>query len=258
MKALWLHINHGWRWVGTAFSFLVFGGGGVLLPVIVVPVLWLFYRDEQVRQSAAKRFIHHSFRFYIGMMRCLGVLSYQVEGIRKFEGAQLVLANHPSLIDVIFLIALLPNANCVVKGRLVQNPFTRGPIRTAGYIINDGSEDVLDLARAAFRRGEALIVFPEGTRTEPDQMPLFKRGAAQIAVRTGADISPVLIECSPTTLTKSDRWYEVPDRKVHIRIQVKDIIPADQYMAPVSPAKLARTLTRDLNEYFNKELRVYE
>ncbi|WP_261844150.1 lysophospholipid acyltransferase family protein [Aliamphritea ceti] len=258
MTVIGRSLNHIWRWIGTAFSFLVFGIGGVLLPVIVVPVLNLLYRDVNKRQSAAKRFIHHSFRFYIGMMRFLGVLTYQIDDVEKFRGAQLVLANHPSLIDVIFLIALLPNANCVVKGRLVQNPFTRGPIRTAGYIINDGSEDVLAMAKDAFVRGEALIVFPEGTRTEPDQAPLFKRGAAQIAVRTEADISPVLIECSPTTLTKSDRWYEVPDKKVHVRIQVQDMILAEQYMAPVSPAKLARVLTRDLNEYFNKELKVYE
>ncbi len=258
MTVMGQSINHLWRWMGTAFSFLVFGVGGVLLPVIVVPVLYLLYRDVTKRQSVAKRCIHHSFRFYIRMMRFLGVLTYQVDDVGKFRGAQLVLANHPSLIDVIFLIALLPNANCVVKGRLVQNPFTRGPIRTAGYIINDGSEDVLAMAKEAFARGEALIVFPEGTRTEPDQTPLFKRGAAQIAVRTEADISPVLIECSPTTLTKSDRWYEVPDKKVHVRIQVQDMILAEQYMAPVSPAKLARVLTRDLNDYFNKELKVYE
>ncbi len=126
MSVIWQYINHGWRWVGTALSFMVFGIGGVLLPLIVVPVLYIVYRDVHARQSAAKRFIHYSFRFYVGMMRWLGVLDYQMEDVGKLKGAQLVLANHPSLIDVIFLIALIPNANCVVKGRLVQNPFTRG------------------------------------------------------------------------------------------------------------------------------------
>lgn len=257
---MWLYhkINHCWRWLGTALSFLVFGLGGVLLPLIVVPALYCLYRNPQRRASAAKRFIHHSFRFYIGMMRFLGVLSYEIEGIDKFRQAQLVLANHPSLIDVIFLISLLPNANCVVKGRLTQNFFTRGPIRAAGYIINDGNEDVLQAAEQAFANGEPLIVFPEGTRTEPDMSPQFKRGAAQIAVRTGANITPVLIDCNPTTLTKSDRWYQVPDQKVVMKLKVQNMLFADTYLTDDVPAKQARTLTRYLNDYFNKELKVYE
>ncbi|MEH6579252.1 MAG: lysophospholipid acyltransferase family protein [Amphritea sp.] len=251
-------LNHGWRWMGTALSFFIFGLGGILLPILVVPVLYLLPGDQLSREQRAQKVIHFAFRIYIGIMKFLGVLTYQISGLEKLQGAKLILANHPSLIDVIFLIAMVPNASCVVKGKLVRNPFMRGPIKAAGYIINDNASDVIAAAGETFRKGHALIVFPEGTRTTPTQMLQLKRGAANVAVRAEADITPVLIECSPTTLTKSDRWYQVPDKRVHFRLQVKDQIDVGQYLNNVSPSKGARMLTSDLSNYFNKELGQYE
>jgi 1-acyl-sn-glycerol-3-phosphate acyltransferase len=243
-----------WRWLATAFSFFIFGIGGILLPIIALPILYCLPATALEREAKAQALIHHTFRFYIQMMERMGVLSYELEGQEKLEYAQLILANHPSLIDVVFLIALVPNANCVVKGRLAKNVFTRGPIRTAGYIINDNNEHVIGMAKEAFNKGHALIVFPEGTRSTPDKKLTLKRGAANIAIRAKAEITTVLIECKPSTLTKNDRWYQIPKTKAHFKIQVKDKIEVQSYLAKDTPSVAARKLTTDLTDYFNKEL----
>jgi 1-acyl-sn-glycerol-3-phosphate acyltransferase len=112
-----------------------------------------------------------------------------------------VIANHPSLIDVVVLIAFIRDANCVVKQSLWDNPCMRGPIRAAGYISNSGSMDMLEEAAGALEQGQTLIVFPEGTRTTPGQAPEFHRGAAAIAVRGASVVTPVVISVTPTTLT---------------------------------------------------------
>lgn len=247
-------MKYSWRWLATAFSFFIFGIGGVLLPVIAFPILYCLPTTALKREAKAQALIHHTFRFYIEVMKRMGVLSYELEGKNKLGSAQLILANHPSLIDVVFLIALVPNANCVVKGRLAKNFFTRGPIRTAGYIINDNNEHVIDMARDAFAKGHALIVFPEGTRSTSEKKLVLKRGAANIAIRAKAEITTVLIECKPTTLTKSDRWYQIPKTKAHFKIQVKDKIEVQSYLTEDSPSVAARKLTTDLTNYFNKEL----
>jgi len=251
-------LNHAWRWLGTAFSFASFGIGGLLLPFIAMPALLLVPLKGNRRERRAQQVIHLTFRTYIGMMRALGVLSYEVKGLEKLSSARLVLANHPSLIDVIFLISLLPNANCVVKGKLLSNPFTRGPIRMAGYVANDDAEDVIAAADAAAEKGHALIVFPEGTRTTPGRELDMKRGAANIALRCELDITPVVIRCTPTTLTKQDRWYQVPAKRVHFSIDVRDPIEIEPFHAGVAPSRGARILTRYLNEYFNRELALHE
>ena len=248
--------NYCWRWLATAFSFFIFGVGGIILTFVVFPILSCVPAEKLDREARAKAIIHHTFRLYIELMRKLGVLSYEIEGLSKLKNAQLVLANHPSLIDVVFLIALIPNANCVIKGKLVRNPFTRSPVRTAGYIINEDNEHVLEQANDSFTKQHALIVFPEGTRSVPDNCLALKRGAANIAVRAEADITPIIIQCSPSTLTKKDSWYQIPKKRAHFKIQIKDKIAINPYLSGMPPSVSARRLTTDLTNYFNKELKL--
>ena len=165
-----------WRVIGTGLSFVIFGLGGVILPIIAVPLLFVTTRDRVLRERRAQKVIHHSFRVFVEVMRIIGILTYQIEGIEKVKTAKLILANHPTLLDVVFLISMVPNANCVVKGKLARNIFTRGAIKTAGYIINDDASDIITGASEAFEKKQALIIFPEGTRTTPPQPLKLKEG----------------------------------------------------------------------------------
>ena len=247
-----------WRFVGTALSFLIFGIGGLIIPIIL-PLIYLLPGNDQCRRKRGRTLIHHAFRTYIRIMKGLGVLTYEIEQIENLNGAKLILANHPCLIDVVFLLALIPNSSCVVKGRLLKNPFTRGPVKAAGYILNEEGEDVIGAASRLFEEGQSLIIFPEGTRTTPGKDLDFKRGAAQIALRTGADITPVIITCTPTTLTKQDRWYHVPKKRVHLHLRVNETLPVSPYINSQAAAPIqARRLTSDLQGYFTKELSRHE
>lgn len=42
----------------------------------------------------------------------------------------LILANHPTLIDTVFLMAFVKHADCIVNNNLWRNPFTGGPVRS--------------------------------------------------------------------------------------------------------------------------------
>ncbi|MBJ7550337.1 lysophospholipid acyltransferase family protein [Marinomonas ostreistagni] len=245
-----------WRWFATAFSFFVFGVGGITLSIVAFPILRCLPVTAVRRAFLAKRLIHLIFRFYIEMMRFLGVLTYQTKHLERLHNAKLVLANHPSLIDVVFLIALIPNANCVVKGKLTRNIFTRGPIKMAGYIINEENENVIELAREAIAEHDALIVFPEGTRSVPNEPITLKRGASQIALRVPADITPVIIQSFPSTLTKQDRWYQIPKTRVHFTLEVKPVISVQPYISDMRLPVAARRLSSDLAEFFNEELQL--
>lgn len=247
-------LEFGWRWFATAFSFFIFGVGGITLGIVAFPILRCLPISTERRSAYAKRIIHSIFRFYIEMMRSLGVLTYDVKHLDRLKDAQLVLANHPSLIDVVFLIALIPNANCVVKGKLTRNIFTRGPIKMAGYIINEENEHVIELAREAIAQNNALIVFPEGTRSVPNEPLILKRGASQIALRVPADITPVVIQSFPSTLTKQDRWYQIPKSRVHFTLEVKPVIPIQPYISDMRLPVAARRLSSDLAIFFNEEL----
>ena len=246
---------HGWRVLATGISFALFGLGGLLLRVLVFPLLALCVRDPQVRMRAARATIRAAFRAFVGIMRGLGVLRYETHGLDKLEReGQLILANHPTLIDTVFLIAFVRNADCIVKGGLWNNPVTGGPVRAARYIRNDRGPELVEDCIASLRAGGNLIVFPEGTRTPRGGAMQLKRGAANIAVRGARAVTPVLISCTPPTLGKGDKWWHVPPRQASFRIEVLDDIGVERFKdTGVSEVLAARRLTEHLQHLFLEE-----
>lgn len=248
-----------WRLIATALSFALFGMGGVLLRVLVFPVLALLPGNAEAHRYRARRVISWVFRAFIQFMFRSGVLTYEVQGAERLgRPGQLVLANHPSLIDVVALIAFIRDANCVVKQSLWDNPCMRGPIRAAQYISNSGSMDMLDEAAAALRSGQTLVIFPEGTRTTPGQPPEFHRGAAAIALRGARVVTPVTISVTPTTLTKAEPWYRIPPRRFHIHLRVGEDIDPQLFSAQGAAPIASRKLNEFLHHHFIKELAVDE
>ncbi|MFT0633873.1 lysophospholipid acyltransferase family protein [Pseudomonas sihuiensis] len=236
-------------------SFALFGVGGVLLRVLVFPLLSLLPGDTLRRRTRARAVVSRTFRLFVEFMFRTGVLTYEVEGAERLgRPGQMVIANHPSLIDVVVLIAFIRDANCVVKQSLWENPCMRGPIRAAQYISNSGSMDMLDEAAGALQNGETLIIFPEGTRTVPGSSPEFHRGAAAIAVRGASLVTPVVISVTPTTLTKAEPWYSIPSRRFHFRLRVGEDIDPRQFTEQAPLPIASRKLNDHLHQHFMKEL----
>ncbi|WP_284398428.1 lysophospholipid acyltransferase family protein [Dyella lipolytica] len=247
--------NYLWRLLATGMSFALFGLGGLVLRLIVLPLLGLLPGDALVRRRRARAAISKAFYLHVQFMYRSGVLIYDFEGAERLgRPGQMIIANHPSLIDVVFLIAHIRDANCIVKQSLWRNPFTRGPVRRAEYVSNNGSPDMLEQAADALREGQTLIVFPEGTRTKPGMPPVFHRGAAAIALRGARVITPVFIAVKPTTLTKAEPWYRIPARRVRVTLRVGQDIAPESFTADAPQPIASRRLNEHLHRLFLKEL----
>ncbi len=249
-------VDLGWRVCATAIAFTLFGLGGVFLGVTWFALLQVLVRNRALRVKYARLTIHHAFRGFIGLMRFLGILRYQVDGLERLGGGgQLVLANHPTLIDVVFLISLLPNADCVVRSGLARNPFTRGPVRASSYVCNDTGVDLIQECIRSVKAGSSLVIFPEGTRTPVNGAMRLQRGAAHIAVRGLCDVTPVTIRCVPLSLTKGLPWWKVPHQRMQFTIRVHDVIPVAPFIEQAGGelAIAARRLTEHLEHYFFTE-----
>ena len=150
---------YAWRLFATAYCFVCFGLGGLLLWLLVFPVLSLLVRDRCRLSLYARGLIRLAFRAFVGLMHRSGIYTYEVHGLDKLERrGLLILANHPSLIDVVFLMSFTARADCLIKAALLKNPFTRGPVRTAGYISNDGGPQMVEDGIASLRAGNNLII----------------------------------------------------------------------------------------------------
>jgi len=253
MKAL----GRAWRLLATGFSFVVFGLGCLLFTLTVVPVSGLI-RDELRSERFVKYLIHMFFRFFTALMQALGALTVETRHLdRLAQPGQLVIANHPTLIDVVFLVSFMPRADCVVKSSLLKNPLMRLPVKAARYITNDDPRAVIKAAGDSFARGNSLIVFPEGTRTTPGEEIELQRGAANIAVRTGQNLRPVMIDCTPPALTKNTPWYRVPERRLHMKFRVGEELDVSPYLEG-KPSITSRQLTAIIEDYFIRETAHHE
>ena len=248
-----------WRVFGTGISFVAFGVGGLVLQVVVLPALYLPVWNAARRQRWAREVIRFSFRCFIGFMHAVGVLRYRCTGRDRLDRrGLLILANHPTLIDTVFLIAFVKHADCVVNAELFSNPFTGGLIKAAGYLRNDAGVALMEASLASLARDSNLVIFPEGTRTPKSGGIHLKRGAAQVAIRGQRDITPVIITCTPPTLAKGERWWTVPARRAYFTIDVRDDIAVRPFIeqAP-EPAMAARHLTTHLEQFFTRESRAH-
>ncbi len=245
-----------WRLCATGLSFVVFGAGGMLLGFIFFPMLNVLVWNKQHRIRMARTTIRLAFRFFIGLMHGLGVLRYEIHGRERLaRDGLLVLANHPSLIDTVFLMAMVDHADCILKADLQTNFFTRGPATAAGYIFNNQGMELIHDCIQSLEQGSNLIVFPEGTRTGPDGLINLKRGAANIAVRAKRNVTPVIIQCQPRTLGKGDRWWLIPASTVTFNIVVQEDIDIARFIDDtVGEAVAARNLTAFLQTYFTEEI----
>ena len=181
------------------------------------------------------------------------MIALQVDQLDRLVALRgtIVVANHPSLLDVVFLISLVPQAQCVVKHQLWANRFLRGVVAAAGYIRNDlAPEELLARCTASLRAGDNLVIFPEGTRTRPGLPIRLQRGFANIAEASRADIQVVRITCSPTMLAKGVPWYGIPPRRGHFRLFVEHRVRFRDYPDTLSRALRVRRLTRDLEVFF--------
>lgn len=252
-------LNHHWRLVATAISFFCFGLGGLLLRVLVFPLLSLLPGERQDKIRRGQWWVHGSFYVFIGLMHRLGVMSYRFEGVEKLNRpGQLIVANHPTLVDVVFLISRMPAVNCIVKQALWHNPFTRGPVINAGYISNGDPETMIAECVDWLKNGGQLVIFPEGTRSVPGRPYQFQRGAAAIALQANAIVTPVTIRCAPSTLTKAEKWWQIPARRFHLHAQVGDDLPLERFLAEPSKTLAVRHFNQFLQDYFSQRRDMHE
>jgi 1-acyl-sn-glycerol-3-phosphate acyltransferase len=135
----------------------------------------------------------------------------------------IVIANHPTLIDITALMVAVGPACIVAKKALFSHPLVGPLLRACGHIAvgspGEGMASAVDQAEARLRAGHLVILFPEGTRSPVGGLGRFRLGAFELARRTGVPILPVRITAEPPALWKGLAWYAIPRQTVNFRLQ---------------------------------------
>ena len=156
-----------WRAARTGLGFLAFGLGSLVIAFVALPLGRIVARDDRRRQLQGQRAVHLAFRALLRIVWWLRVVRVRRQGAERLRGPgpRLVVANHPTLLDVVVLIACMPQADCVVKQAHWRNPVMRRVMMATGYLSNLDGEGLVAACVERLRQGRTLVLFPEGTRS---------------------------------------------------------------------------------------------
>lgn len=143
---------------------------------------------------------------WTGMMK----LDAAVLDSLRDEPGLIIVANHPSMLDALMLVARLPRSACIMKASLVHNPMLGPGARLARYIRNDSAHGMIHCAVNDLRAGGQLVMFPEGTRTTRAPVNPFHASFTLIAKRAQAPIQTVLIDTDSPYLGKGWPLWRLP------------------------------------------------
>lgn len=248
-----LALNKFWRMIATLFGFTLFGVGGLFISLFIFPPYNFLVRSQARQKKFARNVIRYSFTLFIMTIRFLGVIDYRFIDFQKLTNQKntIIVANHPSLLDFVLLASQIEHCSCIVKGALLHNFFLKRIVKAASYIPNNSSSDeLIKRCQQQLLPEDALLIFPEGTRTTYPNPLSLQRGAANIALRTGRDLQLIHITLTAPLLTKELKWYKVPPIKPTFTIKVGDKIN----LQPPNHEKSINIQARELTEHLRKAL----
>lgn len=179
----------------------------------------------------------------------------------RFEGRNnirddqpcIIISNHQSLADIMVLYGLLRNFKWVSKIQNFRIPFLGFVMRLNRYIEVDrmkGRSYLKMLARCEeeIRRGNSVLIFPEGTRSPDGRMHRFREGAFRLAVRVKVPIVPVIIDGTHEALPKKGFIFK---KRKKIIVRVLSPVPPSSW-GTEDPGQLMQIFQNLMESELNK------
>lgn len=168
-----------------------------LFTLIVYPIEWVIGKiNRKAKDKSSLRIVQGAFkviRFITGAKTTV----IGAERIPKDE-AVLFVGNHKSYFDIVIGYSIMPNlTGFVAKKELKKVPVISWWMRNLYCLFLDRKDPREGLKTILtgieyIKQGVSVVIFPEGTRAETDEMLPFHEGSLKFAEKTGCKIIPLV------------------------------------------------------------------
>jgi 1-acyl-sn-glycerol-3-phosphate acyltransferase len=135
------------------------------------------------------------------IIRAAGIeLRIEAEEPIDWARSYIFIGNHHSYMDIPCLLAAIPQpVRFMAKKSLFHVPIFGWGLSATGFIPIDRADSSkaarsFGMATARIRKGNSIVIFPEGSRSRERSLADFKRGAFLLALRGKLPIVPVAID----------------------------------------------------------------
>ena len=175
----------------------VFYLGYVLITVVLSTSFILLF--PLLKSSGRHRIAAAWCRSILRWLKLSCGISYTVEGAENLNRCPTVyLANHQSSFEAILFYQLIYPVSPILKRELLQIPFWGWALRLVKPVAIDRSKpreaarSLMAQGEAMLKEGNSIIIFPEGSRSEPGVVGRFSRGGTALAAAAEVPIVPIV------------------------------------------------------------------
>lgn len=234
------------NWIRTVVSFVVFILGSLYLNVLGFFVLTILgVTDER------KSFYHKQIQKMFRATACFipRVTNHTVGDVSTFEKPSIIIANHQSHLDLMYLLMLSPKIIVLTNQWVWRFPIYGNIIRYADFypIIDEGIESSLESLKNLVAKGYSIAIFPEGTRSADLAIHRFKKGAFYLAEKLKLDIQPIIFHGIGHVLNKKEFILQ----KGAVTIDILPRIASDDISFGADYSERTRHIRRYMTQHYD-------
>ncbi len=203
------------RSIFVLMCFAAFVLGAIFLNFIVFPIANFFLKDKQLLYFYSD-IIHNTWKWFVRILIFFKIIKLNITDLDNIKQIKqkIIVATHPSFIDILILIALIPRTTCIVKYSLSKNPILFNLVNSIFIMEDESLEKLKEHTKKMIDNGFNVVIFPMGIRHRRNEFPKIKKGAATIAMNANSNIVALKYYTDFDFLFISQPVYEAGEKAV--------------------------------------------
>jgi 1-acyl-sn-glycerol-3-phosphate acyltransferase len=203
-------------------TFPIFYAGAVIIWLLTIPF------DKHLK------LLHYYTCFWASVYTwVMPTWFVKIEGREKYKNnaTYMIVSNHQSQLDILVHFRLFLYYKIVSKTEIFRVPFMGWNMNLNRYIKlvrgdKDGVKKMMIDSENTLAEGESVFMYPEGTRSQDNEIKSFKPGAFLLAKHAKVPILPIVLNGTGIALPK----LKMNTKGIHrIIVRVLDEIPYEQF-----------------------------
>ena len=213
------------RSLTVTILFVLFGLGALFVRYFIFP----FQKKELTHYKTLQK----SWKFFIWLMKITKIIEVELSDVEKIKNIKnsIIVSTHPSFVDIVILMSIIPESTCFVAEKLAKNPFFRGMVNSLFILETKDMDNWLHKSLKKLDEGLNIIIFPMGTRHKKNEFLKIRRGASLIAQKSGKNIIMLDIENDFGFLQSKEPFYKAGSKPVKYKISYLKELNTKEYLA---------------------------